>query len=376
MAGGHTHIVQRGETLSRIARRHGVAMRALAQHNGIRDVDLIRVGQRLVVPRAAIRTALPAAVPRVIPRPSGASGDRTQKTAGSLILSAMDVLNLKKTLQTEWVQSAGVDQAHGILDTILNRTASRHWGQTVADVVNARNQFSDINGPISRRHGRDGVAQLPTSVISRRVHQVTDQYLAARSTGRGSIIGSHLNYANPHYSDAKNLAWINALDGPRLGRGKAIHYHGTTPSLQRYRPGRFNVQLPSSEAVAAPTLPGRRTNGNAVAATNGVQVKSGGVRLGQLDSAMESVIRAVAEVAQGLRLPTPVITSGNDSRHGTKSLHYADRALDFRGNNISIAQGQALREGVRQRIGKDYDVVFETFSNSSNNHLHVEYDPD
>jgi hypothetical protein len=91
---------------------------------------------------------------------------------------------------------------------------------------------------------------------------------------------------------------------------------------------------------------------------------------------MESVIRTVAEVAQGLRLPTPVITSGNDSRHGTKSLHYADRALDFRGNNISIAQGQALREGVRQRIGKDYDVVFETFSNSSNNHLHVEYDPD
>ena len=104
----------------------------------------------------------------------------------------------QKTLQTEWVQSAGVDQAHGIIDTILNRTASQHWGQTVADVVNARNQFSDINGPISRRHGRDGVAQLPASVVSRRVHQVTDQYIAARAVGRGSIIGSHLNYASPN----------------------------------------------------------------------------------------------------------------------------------------------------------------------------------
>ena len=37
---------------------------------------------------------------------------------------------------------------------------------------------------------------------------------------------------------------------------------------------------------------------------------------------------------------------------------------------------EASREGVGQRIGKDHDVVFESFSNASNNHLHVEYDPD
>ncbi|RZL69139.1 MAG: hypothetical protein EOP66_17875 [Sphingomonas sp.] len=183
--------------------------------------------------------------------------------------------------------------------TTRSSIAPQHWGQTVADVVNARNQFSDINGPISRRHGRDGVAQLPASVVSRRVHQVTDQYLAARAAGRGSIIESHLNYANPHYSDAKNLEWINAVDGPRLGRGKAIHYHETTASLQTYRPGRFSVQLPGAEPSTARVVPGRRIDGNAVAAANGVEVKSGGVRLGQLDPAMEPVIKATAEVAPG-----------------------------------------------------------------------------
>ncbi len=113
-----------------------------------------------------------------------------------------------------------------------------------------------------------------------------------------------------------------------------------------------------------------------VAAANGVEVKSGGVRIGRLDAAMEAVIRTVAEVARTQKLPRPVITSGNDSRHGRNSHHYHDRALDFRGNNITVAQGQALRDGVRQRLGKDYDVLFETFSNVSNNHLHVEYDPD
>ena len=181
---------------------------------------------------------------------------------------------------------------------------------------------------------------------------------------------------SPTRSTRANLAWINALDRPRLGRGVAIHYHETTASLQTYRPGRFSVQLPGAEPSTARVVPGQRIDGNAVAAANGVRVKSGGVCLGQLDPAMEQVIKATAEVARGLKLPTPTITSGNDSRHGAKSLHYADRALDFRGNTISIAQGQSFREGVKQRIGKEYDVVFETFSNASNNHLHVEYDPD
>ena len=57
----------------------------------------------------------------------------------------------------------------------------------------------------------------------------------------------------------------------------------------------------------------------------------------------------------------------------------ASRHLVAKRTIVSFKGGsrhQASREGVRQRIGEDHDVVFETFSNASNNHLHVEYDPD
>jgi len=44
------HVVQPGETLYRIARNYGVPLEALARANGIEDVNLIRVGQKLIIP--------------------------------------------------------------------------------------------------------------------------------------------------------------------------------------------------------------------------------------------------------------------------------------------------------------------------------------
>ena len=44
------HVVQRGETLFRIARTYGVTMDSLAQLNGITNINNIAVGQRLLIP--------------------------------------------------------------------------------------------------------------------------------------------------------------------------------------------------------------------------------------------------------------------------------------------------------------------------------------
>lgn len=123
--------------------------------------------------------------------------------------------------------------------------------------------------------------------------------------------------------------------------------------------------------AAAGTIDGR-----AVAARHGVRVKNSAVRISSLHRAMGPVIGAVARAAAAMGLPTPVITSGNDSSHKQGSLHFRGRALDFRGNNVSLAQGKALRTAVALELGADYDVLFETFANSANNHLHVEFDPD
>lgn len=44
------HTVQAGESLGKIAARYGVTTAALANANGISNPDLIRVGQKLIVP--------------------------------------------------------------------------------------------------------------------------------------------------------------------------------------------------------------------------------------------------------------------------------------------------------------------------------------
>ena len=45
-----TYVVKSGDRLSRIARYHGVSMRALAKFNGLDNINWIFVGQHLVVP--------------------------------------------------------------------------------------------------------------------------------------------------------------------------------------------------------------------------------------------------------------------------------------------------------------------------------------
>ena len=49
------YVVERGDSLSTIAKRHGTTVTALAERNGIGNVHHIRIGQRLEVPSAGNR---------------------------------------------------------------------------------------------------------------------------------------------------------------------------------------------------------------------------------------------------------------------------------------------------------------------------------
>ena len=184
------------------------------------------------------------------PRAEEASISASRKN--TLQLSDADITNLKKALQTEWNPGAGQQQAHGIIDTILNRQASGHWGNTVQSVVDAKDQFSDVNGPISR-HARDqigigphdSISDIPNKWIRPSVSNLVDSYLSSRANGTPSSVGANLNYANPNFSDAKNLSWINTLQGPIFGKGNAIHVHGTVESMKKYMPQPYNINLPN-----------------------------------------------------------------------------------------------------------------------------------
>ena len=73
-----------------------------------------------------------------------------------------------------------------------------------------------------------------------------------------------------------------------------------------------------------------------------------------------------------------VITSANDSTHGTGSLHHRDnlcRALDFR-THFAALNGleDSLRATVKDALGCDFDVVLED-KDGPEEHLHIEYDP-
>lgn len=48
--GGQTYVVRAGDTLSAIARRFGTTVSAIAQANGIRNINFIYVGQQLTIP--------------------------------------------------------------------------------------------------------------------------------------------------------------------------------------------------------------------------------------------------------------------------------------------------------------------------------------
>ena len=48
--GGGEHVVQKGETLSLIAKRYGVTVNAIMAANGLANANIIRVGQALVIP--------------------------------------------------------------------------------------------------------------------------------------------------------------------------------------------------------------------------------------------------------------------------------------------------------------------------------------
>jgi LysM repeat protein len=78
-----SHTVSAGETLSEIAERYGLSVQRLMELNGLKDADLLQVGQRLKVPPAknAAKPAKPTktAKPAAKPAPPAAAGAKAAR---------------------------------------------------------------------------------------------------------------------------------------------------------------------------------------------------------------------------------------------------------------------------------------------------------
>lgn len=69
-----------------------------------------------------------------------------------------------------------------------------------------------------------------------------------------------------------------------------------------------------------------------------------------------------------------VVTSANDGVHKDGSLHYQDAALDLRTHMLSQTERDATWGNLKQRLGKDWDVILEA-PGTPNEHIHCEYQP-
>lgn len=159
------------------------------------------------------------------------------------------------------------------------------------------------------------------------------------------------------------------------GQGKlGSHADLGMPQAASLSPADRTPPLVASSLEGGPLLaaPEGPVDGARLARELGMGVKAG-ARLGRMDGDLVPAMGVVADEARALGLPRPVVTSGNDSnQHASGSAHYDNRALDFRGNNISDQQGEQWAERVRERLGPNYAVDFERFpDNPARDHLHV-----
>ena len=127
---------------------------------------------------------------------------------------------LARTNPDEYARSVAA-----VTDTILNRVASDQFPNTTQGVVDQRRQFSKITGP-KNLAPYGSVARTPKARPA--VQALVEQHIAARVAGVPSVIGGHVNYANPAHSSPSNVTgWINPMiqndDSTWIGG----HVHGT-----------------------------------------------------------------------------------------------------------------------------------------------------
>lgn len=78
------------------------------------------------------------------------------------------------------------------------------------------------------------------------------------------------------------------------------------------------------------------------------------------------------------------VTSGDDSKHRTGSLHYVGYALDFRTFVLDKmydgltpeqlnSEKRNLAARIQDRLGPEYRVIFEATTPTRTEHIHVEY---
>lgn len=241
--------------------------------------------------------------------------------------------------EASYAESHGFQVSSDMSNLIQDRYEAlqrEHPEWHLPDIANPRLNYRDM----ARRDQAISyiVDDLLSDLRNRRIDELGD---VAAVAGQGKL-GSHADLGMP--------------------QAASLPFADRTPSL-------VASPLEGGTLLPAPNGP---VDGARLARELGMGVKSG-ARLGRMEGDLVPAMGVVAEEARALGLPRPVVTSGNDSnQHVSGSAHYDNRALDFRGHNISDLQGEQWAERVRERLGPNYAVDFERFPDApAKDHLHV-----
>lgn len=98
------------------------------------------------------------------------------------------------------------------------------------------------------------------------------------------------------------------------------------------------------------------------------------VRFGSSEIAMCIANQIVMEIFREVGADC-TITSANDSTHSTNSLHYKDRALDYRSHHLTAAEKDDVLAKMKERLNAPavFDVLLES-RGTPNEHYHIEFD--
>lgn len=106
-----------------------------------------------------------------------------------------------------------------------------------------------------------------------------------------------------------------------------------------------------------------------------IYAKDSSVRLWEARPELLFGIATVAPLFGARGLPV-VVTSLNDSQHRRFSLHYSGEAVDLRSKHVPREQLEDLVDEIRAALPEGtWDVLLE-HQGESNEHFHIEYDPD
>lgn len=98
-AGQTVYVVQRGDTLSAIARRFTTTVAALVKLNNIRNPSLIYVGQRLLIPGGPTPTPTPTPLPTNVWAPPANAIEQFSPVAAGVYHSPVEVIGYSQTFE-------------------------------------------------------------------------------------------------------------------------------------------------------------------------------------------------------------------------------------------------------------------------------------